>query len=105
MVVSQGVKEDSGHINVRLLSVPGAIMTRSEARDKDLTCDLDWVVLMTRLEKGLLDSIDDLVTNLKILFGNLLIFINLLDQLFDVSELILGHLARKINCDLRMELH
>lgn len=79
MVVSQGVEEYSGHIDIRLFCVPRAIMARSESRDQNFSCYLYWVVFMRRSVKRLLDPIDDIVSDLKVSLGNLLILVHLFD--------------------------
>jgi hypothetical protein len=49
-----------------------------------LSCDLDRIVLMGCSVESLFDSIDDIVSNLEIMFGHLLVPVNFFDQLFDM---------------------
>lgn len=79
VVVSQGVEEYSGNINVRLFCVPRPIMARSESGDQNLPGYFDRVVFMRRSVERLLDPIDDIVSDLKVSLGNLLIFVHFFD--------------------------
>lgn len=83
VVVSQGVEEDGGDVDVRFLGVPAAVVARAEAGDENLAGDLDWIVLVACFVKGLFDPIDDLVAHLQITLGHHLILIDLPDKLLD----------------------
>ena len=60
-------------------------MATPEAGYENFSCDFNGVILVTGLEKMFFDPIDNLISNLKILFGDLLIFIYLFYELFNMS--------------------
>jgi len=67
VVVGQGVKEDDSDIDIRLLRVPRPVPAAAEASDEDLTRQLDGVIFVAGLVEGVLNTIDYLVSNFKIL--------------------------------------
>ena len=105
VIVRQTIKKHSCHINVWFFCVPAAIMAWSKPWDQNLSGNFDRVVLVWGFEECLLDTVDDLVTDLQILFGDLLILVDLFDQLLNVTELDLGLRAWEVDGNLWMELH
>lgn len=82
VIVRKRVKEDSCDVNIRFLLVPWSVMATTKSRDQDLTCYLYRVVLVACLIKSILNTIDDLVSDLKVFDGYLLVLIHLFDELF-----------------------
>jgi len=62
-------------------------VTAAKARDQNLTGDFDWVVFVACFIKGIFDSVDDLVSDLEVFLGHLLVLVDLLDQVFNVLQL------------------
>ena len=60
---------------------------------------------MARFEEGVFNSIDDLVTDLQVLFVDLLVNINGFYELFDVLEFALGFDTRKVDGHLLVDVH
>jgi len=53
-------------------------MATSKARDEDLTCNLDRIILVGSLVESVLNAIDDLVSYLEVFLRYLLILVHLL---------------------------
>jgi uncharacterized protein (DUF488 family) len=64
--MGQGVEKYGCNIDVRLLSVPRAVVAGAKARDQNLTSDLDGVVLMRCFKETIFNTVDDLVSDLKV---------------------------------------
>ena len=79
VIVSQWVKEDGGHINIRLLGIPRAVVAGAKAWDQNLSSYFYGVVLVTSFEETLFDTVDHLVTDFKVFFGDLLVFVHFFD--------------------------
>jgi hypothetical protein len=61
-------------------------VTATKARDHDFSRDLNGIILMASLEKRILDSVDDLVSNLEVLLVHLLVYVDGLDELLDMLQ-------------------
>lgn len=84
--MGQRIEKYCGYINIRLLCIPRSIVTATKARDHDFSRDLNGIILMASLEKCILDSVDDLVSNLEVLLVHLLVYVDGLDELLDMLQ-------------------
>lgn len=105
VIVCERVKEDSCDINIGFLLIPGSVVATAKSRDQYLTCYLDRVVLVACLVESVLDTIDHLVSYLKVFDGYLLVFIYLLHELFYMPQLFSSPLAGKIDGQLLVHFH
>ena len=86
MIVSQRIEKYRSNINVRFLCIPRTIVTATKARNHDFSCYFDGIILVASFEKCIFDSVDDLVSNLEVLFVHLLVDVDRLDKLLDMLQ-------------------
>ena len=85
--MSQRIEKYCSYINIRFLCIPRSIVTATKARNHDFSSNFNGIILMAGLEKCIFDSIDDLVSNLEVIFVHLLVYVDTFDKLLYMLQL------------------